>query len=104
MGGGRVGETQTGKGEGAGKGVRGDGVGWGDVLLFHRSFYKAYHLGDEGKFEHPRHTWTYANERFVGRMSRLALSSRHALAPAKRSKAICDMYALGMSLMFFHRR
>ena len=55
-------------------------------------FHWCYHIGASTKYMNPRHSWTYRNEDWVGRMSRLALSCAHGTRSIKIMKSFVQKY------------
>lgn len=70
---------------------------WNFVPKFHHF----WHLGQEAKLQSPRLSWTYANEDWVGHLSCMGESCRHAVIPAKRSSSIVTNWVLGTCLQIF---
>ena len=61
-----------------------------------------WHLAQEAQDLSPGMTWCYANEDFVGKLSTIGLSCRHAMAAAYRSRSLCEKWILGIVLRLHH--
>ena len=67
---------------------------WNIVPKFHH----LWHMGQESVWMNPRYSWTYNSEDWVGRLSSIGLSCRHAVTAAKRGKLVATAYILGQCL------
>ena len=64
--------------------------------------YYMWHLAQEAQDLSPRMTWCYANEDFVGKLSTIGQSCRHAMAAAYRSRSLCETWIIGIVLRLHH--
>ena len=62
------------------------------------------HLASEAAQLNPRLSWCYANEDYVGRVSRIAHACRHGTPPALRSEAVSQRVVTGFVLRLVHEQ